>query len=175
MLDAAPFGAATAWGPEHVGGEIIADHTGDDGRHLVMRSGAALHRLWLRGARAEGPVAAIIIFDAMTEMRLKAVSDLQRAGSADGTDGSTAARPTRYQAYRLGLLLDILDLRAAALGATSHEVARRLLYPRQSIARGAAWKSSSERRRTQRLIREAEALVAGGYRALLAGHGGRQK
>lgn len=137
-----------------------------------MRSGAVLHRLWLRGTGAEGPLAAIIIFDAMTEMRLQAVSDLQRAGRAGRTGGRTAVRPTRYQAHRLGLLLDIFDLRAAGLGATSHEVARRLLYPRHSIARGAAWKSSPERRRTQRLIREAEALVAGGYRALLAGHGG---
>ncbi|MBK6706242.1 MAG: DUF2285 domain-containing protein [Sphingomonadales bacterium] len=44
-----------------------------------------------------------------------------------------------------------------------------------TIGRGAAWKASSERRRTQRLIREAEALAAGGYRALLKGRLGRQK
>ena len=63
----------------------------------------------------------------------------------------------------------------ALLAVTSHMVARRLVYPRLSIGQGASWKSSPERRRTQRLIREAEALAAGGYRALLAGRAGRQK
>jgi hypothetical protein len=55
------------------------------------------------------------------------------------------------------LLLSILDLRGEGQ-VTSHEVARQLIYPRLDIGRGAAWKSSPERRRTQRLIREAEAL-----------------
>jgi len=87
---------------------------------------------------------------------------------------SPTAAPTSYQSQRLDLLLSILDLRGKR-HVTSHEVARRLIYPHLDIGRGAAWKSSPERRRTQRLIREAEALAAGGYRALLAGRAGRQK
>ncbi|MGV7123078.1 DNA -binding domain-containing protein [Sphingopyxis sp. 550A] len=106
----------------------------------------------------------------MIETRLRAVSDLDH-WLRGVPIVSPAARPTAYQARRLALLLSILDLRGGA-PVTNHEVARRLIYPRLDFGRGAAWKSSPERRRTQRLIREAEAFAAGGYRALLAG---RQK
>lgn len=120
------------------------------------------------------PLAAMIPFDATVDQRLQAVSEFDRWLGGRPTTSSLAVCPTEYQAQRLQLLLEILDLRAEAL-ATSHEVARRMVYPRLAIGRGAAWKSSPERRRTQRLIREAEAMMAGGYRQLLAGRGVRQK
>lgn len=109
----------------------------------------------------------------MTETRLQAVADLER-WLRGISSASAVLRPTSYQSQRLDLLLSILDLRAAG-DVSSHEVARRLIYPRLDVGRGAAWKSSPERRRTQRLIREAEALAAGGDRALLAGRAGRHK
>jgi len=138
-----------------------------------LGDGRIMHRIWLRCDPADVPLAALIPCDSMTETRLQAVADLERwlRGSASA---SAASRPTSYQSQRLDLLLSILDLRAAG-DVSSHEVARRLIYPRLDVGRGAAWKSSPERRRTQRLIREAEALAAGGYRALLAGRAGRQK
>uniref|UniRef100_UPI00053F1A81 DNA -binding domain-containing protein n=1 Tax=Sphingomonas sp. Ant H11 TaxID=1564113 RepID=UPI00053F1A81 len=90
-----------------------------------------------------------------------------------------AFRPTAFQRRRLDLLLDILDMLLTPPSAprpTSHEIARRLIYPGMTIGRGMEWKSSTERRRTQRLINEALALMHGGYRALLRGVvGGRQK
>lgn len=129
-----------------------------------------LHRIWLRGDPAGGPPVAAIPCDDLVETRLQALSDLDRWLSGRAI-ASPASRPTAYQAQRLDLLLSILDLHRDA-PVTSHEVARRLIYPHLNLGRGAAWKASSERRRTQRLIREAEALAAGGYRALLAG---RQK
>ena len=132
-----------------------------------------MHRIWLRCDPTAVPLAALIPCDAMTEARFQAVSDLERwlRGSAAA---SPVSRPTPYQSQRLDLLLSILDLRGER-DVTSHEVARRLIYPRLDVGRGAAWKSSPERRRTQRLIREAEAQAAGGYRDLLAGRAGRQK
>lgn len=137
-----------------------------------------MHRIWLRCDPACVPLAALIPCDSMTETRLQAVADLERwlrgSASASSASASAASRPTSYQSQRLDLLLSILDLRAAG-DVSSHEVARRLIYPRLDVGRGAAWKSSPERRRTQRLIREAEALAAGGYRAVLAGRAGRQK
>jgi len=109
----------------------------------------------------------------MTGTRLEAVQNLDR--SLRGVPSpQPGVWPTLYQAQRLDLLLAILDLREGTR-VTSHEVASRLVYPRAAMGRGAAWKASPERRRTQRLIREAEALAAGGYRALLAGTPGRQK
>ena len=143
---------------------------GANGCHYILGNGSIMHRIWLRSDPDGGSHAAVIPCDAMTGTRLQAVSALQRwlrgIASASGP-----ARPTSYPSQRLDLLLSILDLRADA-HISSHEVARRLVYPRADVGRGAAWKSSPERRRTQRLIREAEALTAGGYRALLAG---RQK
>jgi len=109
----------------------------------------------------------------MTGTRLQAVQQLDH-WLRGAPSPWPATWPTVYQAQRLDLLLAILDMRDGA-HITSHEVACRLVYPRMTIGRGAAWKASPERRRTQRLIREAEALAAGGYRALLAGRPGRQK
>ena len=132
-----------------------------------------LHRIWLRGDPERAAFAAVIPLDRMAGTRLDAVRDLDR--SLRGVPSlQPGAWPTCYQAQRFDLLLAILDLRDGTR-VTSNEVASRLIYPRAAMGRGAAWKASPERRRTQRLIREAEALAAGGYRALLAGTPGRQK
>jgi len=83
----------------------------------------------------------------------------------------TGFAPTSFQRRRLGMLLDILDavLGRERTGVTTHEIARRHVYSAMTIGRGNEWKSSAERRRTQRLIDEALALMNGGYRALLRG------
>ena len=152
----------------------LADWSAPDGRHLVLRENAILHRVWLRNDDDGLPLAAMIPFDDMVDLRLQAAAEIHRWFCGRPTSYTPAACPTEYQAQRLRLLLAILDLRADAK-ATSHEVARRLIYPRLSIGRGAAWKSSPERRRTQRLIREAEAMMRGGYLALLGHRQVRQK
>jgi hypothetical protein len=144
-----------------------------DGGHYILGENRIMHRIWLRCDPAHGALAALIPCDGMAETRLQAVADLER-WLRGISSASAVSRPTSYQAQRLDLLLSILDLRGE-LDVTSHEVARRLIYPRLDVGRGSAWKSSPERRRTQRLIREAEALAAGGYRALLADRAGRQK
>ena len=78
-------------------------------------------------------------------------------------------RPTAYQHYRLKLLLAVLDMVnvPGAGAATTYMVAHRLVYPRMKHCSSVEWKSSSERRQTQRLIDEALTLMRGGYRALL--------
>lgn len=151
----------------------VADRAAVGGHHYILEHGGALHRIWLRGDPERATFVAIIPLDGMTGTRLEAVQDLDRSlrGAPSSQPG---ARPTVYQAQRLDLLLAILDLRDGTR-ITSHEVASRLVYPRAAMGRGAAWKASPERRRTQRLIREAEALATGGYRSLLIGMPGRQK
>lgn len=174
ILDAAPptFAAEPYFDParwtHRVGSRVWAA-----GGHYILGGRRILHRIWLRCDPADVPLAALIPCDAMTDTRLQAVSDLER-WLRGISSASPVSGPTSYQSQRLDLLLSILDLRGERQ-VTSHEVARRLIYPRMEVGRGAAWKSSPERRRTQRLIREAEALAAGGYRALLAGRAGRQK
>ncbi|MGB3320635.1 MAG: DUF2285 domain-containing protein [Sphingopyxis granuli] len=157
----------------HLVERCVAHRAAAGGFHHVLEHEGALYRIWLRGDPERVAFSAVIPLDAMTGTRLQAVQDLDRWLSG-APSPQPAAWPTFYQAQRLDLLLAILDLRDGAR-ITSHEVARRLVYPRMVIGRGVAWKASPERRRTQRLIREAEALVAGGYRALLAGTPGRQK
>jgi hypothetical protein len=148
-----------------------------DGRHLVLFGGGEWHRLWLRIDDPGVPLASLILHDGLVDLRRAA------AGRLDSWRGGATGRapagflPTAYQAHRLGTMLAILDLMQGPEGGgvTSHDVARRIIYPGLSVGRGAEWKSSSERRRTQRLIEEARALMQGGYRALLAGPSGRQK
>jgi len=174
ILDAAPatFAAELRFDPARWT-HRLGFRTAPDGGHYILGDGRIMHRIWLRCDPACVPLSALIAFDAMTETRLQTVSDLERwlRGRASA---STVSRPTSYQSQRLDLLLSILDLRGER-DVTNHEVACRHIYPRLDLGRGAAWKASPERRRTQRLIREAEALAAGGYRALLAGRAGRQK
>ena len=168
--DAAVFGCGLGF---RLAERRAAHRVAADGRYYILEHGGALHRICLRGDPERASFAAVIPLDGMTGTRLEAVQDLDRwlLGAPSSWPG---AWPTLYQAQRFDLLLAILDLRECAR-ATSHAVARRLVYPRMTIGRGAAWKASPERRRTQRLIREAEALAGGGYRALLAGMPGRQK
>lgn len=144
-----------------------------DETHLVMSDGVSFHRVCLRDAAAGRPLASLIPCDALLDVRLQALAGLDR-WLRGARRAAQPFGPTAYQARRLQLLLAILNLRQDG-EVTSHMVAQRLVYPRLSIGQGAAWKSSPERRRTQRLIREAEALTAGGYRNLLAGRAGRQK
>lgn len=178
MLDAAtsafagelPFGIEIA---RRLAERSVLHWTGIGGHSYILPGRGAPRRIWLCGDPPGTSLAAVIPLDDLIEIRIQTVHDLARW--LQGVPSSAvAASPTFYQAQRLDLLLAILDLREGA-GVTSHEVARRLVYPRMTIGRGTAWKASPERRRTQRLIREAEALAGGGYRALLRGRPGRQK
>lgn len=132
----------------------------------------APHRLWLRDPIPGRPVAYVIVRDSWTDLRFAAVRRLDRrlTGAAPGKL-PPGFRPTPFQRRRLSLLLDILDAASdrTVPGATTYDIARALIYPRMNIGRGIDWKSSSERRRTQRLIEEAFALRDGGYRTLLHG------
>lgn len=122
------------------------------------------HHLWIRDPRAGQALAYVIPRDGAMVRRAEATRrlDLRLSGVPPGRC-SGAMRPTPFQARRLYLLLDILDALQAPGKArpSTHEIAERLIYPRLAVGRGAEWKASSERRRTQRLIDEALALMNG--------------
>lgn len=130
------------------------------------------HRLWVRGGAAGCPLAYVIVRDDAIELRQNAMRRLdRRLSGAPPVRPLPGLQPTTFQRQRLSMLLAILD---AVLGQdearlTTHEIARRHVYAGMRIGRGNEWKSSSERRRTQRLIDEAVALMQGGYRRLLRG------
>jgi hypothetical protein len=108
-------------------------------------------------------------------IQLAPVASALRAASADAARrliagiGTASAgslmRPSTLQHRRLSLLLGMLDM--AVAGATTREIGVSLVYPWLTSMRAEAWKSTSERRRIQRLIGEARGLVEGGYRSLL--------
>ncbi len=171
ILDAAPDAFASnpsvdvsAWP------DIIADKALSDGRHIIVADTDGSHHIWLRSTA--NALAYVLVRDDRLDLRLAAIRRFERKLA-----GTPQSRPipgfqaTAFQRRRLNLLLDILD---AALdrergAATTHEIARRLIYPGMTIGRGSEWKSSSERRRTQRLIDEALGLMQGGYLRLLRG------
>lgn len=151
---------------------ILADRLLASGRHLVLGDVDGPHRVWMRGASDDMPLAYVLVRDLDIELRHAAVRRLdRRLAGAPPARLPPGFRPSPFQRRRLSLLLDLLDGVLSRDGdhPSSHELARTIVYPGMTIGRGAEWKSSTERRRTQRLIEEAVALMNGGYRALLRG------
>jgi hypothetical protein len=169
ILDAAPP-ESTGASPlrlEEVGPPLV-DRGLADGRHLVLAKGDGRHRIWLRAPASAGSLACMIPWDEAFSQRLGAVRRLERhLAGASATVPDGGRRPTAFQQRRLGLLLDIVDALGSQPQPYTYDIAARFVYPRMTIGRGAEWKSSSERRRTQRLISEALELVDTGYLRLL--------
>ncbi len=128
------------------------------------------HHLWLRSNDPAEPLAFAIIRDRFADLRHSAAARLDRrlSGAPPARRGQLF-KPTAYQQYRLKLLVAVLDMVNPPTGeaATTYRVARTLVYPHMKNCSSAEWKSSSERRQTQRLIDEALTLMRGGYRSLL--------
>ena len=149
--------------------DLLADRTLSDGRYLIIDDPDGPHRVWLKSTADE--LGYVLVRDHRLDLRLAAIRRFERRLlGAPRTRLPPGIRPTAFQRRRLDLLLDILDaLLDRGRRTTTHEIARELVYPRMTIGRGSVWKSSSERRRTQRLIEEALALMHGGYLRLLGG------
>lgn len=125
----------------------------------------------MRTVTFDRPVAYVIVRDEAIDIRFAAIRRLDRrlAGAPPARSSLPGFQPTPFQRHRFNLLLDILDALDSPTDQTptTHEIGTRLVYPGKQIGRGNEWKSSSERRRTQRLIDEAIALMEGGYLGLL--------
>lgn len=79
--------------------------------------------------------------------------------------------PTVAQRRRLMLMLKVLDQRLSTgqPRLALRHIAAVTLFPGRDLGRAIEWKSSTERRQTQRLVSTAMHLVQGGYRDLLKG------
>lgn len=146
---------------------ILVDHGLSDGRHILIGDHERPYQIFLPGKFCEEAFYQVIRDDQIG-LRLTEILRLERklAGLAPRP---CPLRPTEFQNYRLNLLLDILDARYGSGRAmlTTYDLAQAVIYPGMKIGRGAEWKASSQRRRTQRLIEEAEGLMNGGYKRLL--------
>lgn len=143
----------------------LARHVGAGGIDLVLDMGGVRHRLHVAAGDSGAGFAALVppLGDAL---RVAACDAARRLlGQCAIGDAAAALRPSALQRRRLALLLAVHD--AWAAGASNREIGLGLVYPWLAGTDALAWKGMSERRRVQRLVAEARALVAGGYRALL--------
>lgn len=170
ILDSTPPDFADARAVDiHALGKIVADHEARDGRHMVVANADAIHRLWLRELQPGTPLAVVIPTDFHFATRIAAVARFERRLSGVPCGHRPPEyRPTAFQRNRLFLLLNLLD--AETEGASRREMAFSFIYRNSAPMGRAEWKSSSQRRRTHRMIDEAKHMMARGYRDLLLGN-----
>jgi len=153
----AGFGRGAAW-PAALR-PLVELHAGD-ACHLVFDLGGARHRVRILGLAGDCPLVMILPSDG---------AGFAEAGSlASALNGEPVdqCRPpaSRFQRHQFATMLDIFD--AAATGASLRDIAVATLFPWLDLD-ATEWKSSTERRRVQRLLAAARRMVAGGYRALI--------
>lgn len=149
--------------------EVVVGRRTCAGHGLVVMIDRVRHRLWLKSGPRGCPLTYAIPVDLAARRRLIAARAFHASCFAAG-DSFRSARPcppTHYQRRRLVLLLALSD--AAAAGRSQRDMAFALVFPNHAPRSGADWKTSSERRGTQRLLLEARRMTAHGYRTLLIG------
>jgi hypothetical protein len=145
-------------------GGARTERLGPDGRYVIVRHDLGELRLWLRDASPDQPLAIVMPLNddlptrAMAALRLWA----QIAGRAAG-HGREPLALTRQRRERLVLMLRALDGHLA--NASYREIAE-VLFGARRLERE-AWKTSSLRDRTIRLVKGGLALMRAGYRKLL--------
>lgn len=149
--------------------DLISKRTSNAGDHLVLAGGGARHRLLVMASARLGGDNYLIPRDQSFPIRLAALDAFHCC-----VDGSAAPsvrnqlQPTAYQSHRLHLLLAILDaLARAPEGVMLKDIAGTIVYRGLSAQRAIDWKSSSQRRQTQRLVAEARRMASHGYLGLL--------
>jgi hypothetical protein len=149
--------------------EPVATWSDGASRHLVIDANGHRHRILLWRAVPTHPLA-ILLPQTCDIVRIAAAEAVRALLAGCPSRGAVDPGPSAFQRQRLALLVKILD--AVLAGQTVRTIGTTLVAPRLAGIGAAAWKASSERRRVQRMIGEAKALVRGGYRALLAGGSG---
>lgn len=141
-------------------------------RHLVLADGHGRHRLAVSALSDTAKLTCVVVPDQWLLLRMAAIT-AYRAPPRGKTAGAqrSALHPSGYQRHRLASLVRIADcLARSGPGAASlKEIAAKAIYPWLETGRSIDWKSSSERRQTQRLVSMARYMVEKGYRELLRG------
>ncbi len=144
----------------------VEPQTDDQGEHFRhhLGNGRYLHILRLAGVPASYPLAIIIPLDADALDRIEAATRLLRA--LQGRSVPPDRRLTRQQLRRARHMLQAVDGRMN--GASYREIAS-VIFGRERVA-DEPWKTSALRDATMDLVRDAFAMIAGGYRTLLRRH-----
>lgn len=164
---AAPDGFdAAAIVPDRMG-ELLADLSDADGRHVVLDDPKGVHRLWLRdpGARAMG---GFIVFDELFFVRMASLERFYRR--LVGMRAAPTPRRlglTPYRRDRLIRMIKALDAREA--GASMREIAQAFGDEEATKWPASEWKNANARSDMVRLLKKAKSLVKGGYLKMLLG------
>ena len=137
-----------------------------DGDHIVVEDAAGDHHLWLRDVRTGQKLAALLPLDDDFRVRVLSLIRFQRhlTGRSSGPPPK-AWQITRRHRQRLTLMVRALD---AHLADASYREIAEALYGAEAVTRY-AWKTSSVRGQTIRLVKDAIGMMRGGYRKLLRG------
>lgn len=135
---------------------------------MVLSDHSRIHRVTILAPdHPDGHLVAIVP-DGCCALRLAALHRFVGKGVCASVG---CLYPTAAQRRRLIQMLQILD----CLHATERpkpalrQIAETVLYPGHDLGRAIEWKSSSQRRQTQRLVNGARHLMQEGYRELLKG------
>lgn len=147
---------------------ITTKVTRSDGEHLVITAKAKRHRLWLRSALADQPLATLIIGDLHVATRAASAQDFHRhMANASRKSVSTCLHPAPSERWRLVQWLRLLD--ALVLGTSARELAAALIMKDAQKLSAAEWDGAPERKRLARWTEKAVAMRDGRYRELLLG------
>ena len=153
---------------------IAASLGTDDGRHVLVDDPDGRHRVWLiEDVRAHGS-AFLIPFDDDFGARLHSLQRLHRRLTGKRTGPPLRSlRLSPLQRARLTLQVRALDGEQA--GASRREIASVLLDPSARTIPAIEWKNAALRKKVNRVVASAIALMNGGYLMLLRGDPARAK
>lgn len=143
-----------------------------DGRHVLLNDPTGRHRIWFVGEYRRPARAFLIPFDGDFNARLHSLQRLHRRliGRASGPL-PRSQRLSVGQRTRFTFLLRVLD--GEQEGVTRRELAAVLLDEDARDIPAVEWKNSPLRKRINRAVTAATALINGGYLALLRGESER--
>ncbi len=143
-----------------------ASAVGADGDHIVVGDPSGDHHLWLRDVRTGQKLAALLALDDDFRVRVLSLIRFQRS-----LTGRSSGRPPKAwqitRRHRQRLILMVRALEGNLSDASYREIAE-ALFGTDAVTRY-AWKTSSIRGQTIRLVKDAIGMMRGGYRKLLRG------
>jgi len=136
------------------------------GLHAVVTDAAGNHRVWLQQGDGSFNAAFCVPIDEHFPQRVQCMQRFHRwlQGKATGPP-PRCQQLSAYQRHRCVQMLRAWDANEA--GVSRRQVASVLLNSSVLTMRAIDWKNAPERRRVNRLLAAARAMVDGGYLRLL--------
>ncbi|OIR00574.1 hypothetical protein GALL_174470 [mine drainage metagenome] len=147
---------------------LIPDRRDGLEHHNILADPDGDHYLWRPDGGSGRCLAVVLPLDDTADLRFEAIGRfLRRLRGRPGGPRPTGLQLTPMRRARLVQLLHALDYRLAGCGPRA--IAAALVDKDAASLPAIEWKSSAARRKANRLIRDAQALMNGGYRKLLRG------